>query len=199
MLQPLLRCEEDERQRLQLTIRLSDYSGSPSTAVEKARRAAEMPFGVAGIHLRWLDCPITAGSQAAPVPECDAPSRPTDLRVIVLPERMARKMAARSGQFGMAILNDGGFSNHSYVFAERALNMATESRGQWKTILGHLVAHEIGHLLLGTNGHSQTGIMRSNWKSADIKAAMMGRLSFTPDQVHRIRGEVLRRMGNAGP
>jgi hypothetical protein len=44
---------------------------------------------------------------------------------------------------------------------ELARGQQLVSKGQ---ILGHAVAHEIGHLLMGTNSHSSRGLMRGNWK-----------------------------------
>ena len=49
-------------------------------------------------------------------------------------------------------------------------------------ILGCLMAHEIGHLLLGQNAHGSSGIMRAQWNAQQIRDASMGLLSFTIKQ-----------------
>ena len=51
-------------------------------------------------------------------------------------------------------------------------------------ILGHVVAHEIGHLLLPRGPHSPSGIMRA-W--LDRQLAALGGLFFTADQAQDIR------------
>jgi hypothetical protein len=50
-----------------------------------------------------------------------------------------------------------------------------------------VMAHELGHLLLGINAHSSTGIMRPVWNDDDIVAASKGNLYFTQAQ-----GQILR-------
>jgi hypothetical protein len=56
------------------------------------------------------------------------------------------------------------------------------------------MAHEIGHLLLGSNSHSATGIMRAQWSRKDLQRASLEILRFTPAQAERIRADVLARI-----
>jgi hypothetical protein len=60
-------------------------------------------------------------------------------------------------------------------------------------ILGAAIAHELGHLLLGTNSHSPTGIMCGQWDRRFLRLALMGRQLFTPQQAEVIRAAVDRR------
>ena len=61
-------------------------------------------------------------------------------------------------------------------------------------ILGGIIAHELGHLLLGTNGHSGTGIMQPRWEPNQVQQLMMGSLRFTPEQSKRMREQARTRM-----
>ena len=58
-------------------------------------------------------------------------------------------------------------------------------------ILGCVIAHEIGHLLLGRNSHSANGIMKSPWSPEDFQLARKRSLRFTPEQAERMHGQVL--------
>ena len=60
-------------------------------------------------------------------------------------------------------------------------------------ILAHTISHEVGHLLLGTNSHSPTGIMIGKWRSQDLVALSQFGLSFSAEQSEFIREEVRRR------
>jgi hypothetical protein len=54
-------------------------------------------------------------------------------------------------------------------------------------MLGHVIAHELGHLLLPHGGHSVGGVMRAEWDPAQVMSAARGILTFTPDQAGMIR------------
>jgi hypothetical protein len=56
-------------------------------------------------------------------------------------------------------------------------------------LLGVVIAHELGHLLLGP-GHTPTGVMRSRWGNPDLKALSQRHLKFTSEQ----RAEMQRRL-----
>jgi len=99
---------------------------------------------------------------------------------------------------GFALLPvSGGFGVTANVFAERAKEMggSTESL---RMILGNLMAHELGHLLLGQSGHSVAGIMRAQWRTQELQRAVEGTLFFLPEQAQTIRAQVLARMINSG-
>jgi hypothetical protein len=56
-----------------------------------------------------------------------------------------------------------------------------------------VIAHEIGHLLLGTNSHSGKGLMSASWDLGDMRAIARGRLNFGSDESAKMRAEVARR------
>jgi hypothetical protein len=60
-------------------------------------------------------------------------------------------------------------------------------------ILGHGMAHELGHLLLGTNSHSSSGLMRAHWTGEDLAMASKGNLRFSQEQSLRITNRLARR------
>jgi hypothetical protein len=49
-------------------------------------------------------------------------------------------------------------------------------------LLGTVVAHELGHLLLGSHAHSQVGIMVPVWEEESLRNMGMGHLLFTREQ-----------------
>jgi hypothetical protein len=54
-------------------------------------------------------------------------------------------------------------------------------------LLGHVLAHEIGHVLEGSSRHSETGVMKARW-SLHETVNMRAHLSFTPEDAEYIRG-----------
>ncbi len=60
---------------------------------------------------------------------------------------------------------------HVVVFVDRLKK--TFSPDQVATVLGHVLAHEIVHLLQGVDRHSEEGLMKAKWQAEDY--AQMGR------------------------
>ena len=63
-------------------------------------------------------------------------------------------------------------------------------------LLGCVMAHELGHLLLGP-GHIPSGIMRAVWKSNDLSAALQRWLTFNTAQGKMIRCKLRTKIGEA--
>jgi hypothetical protein len=87
---------------------------------------------------------------------------------------------------------DGGcFVN---VFYQRAEELATDGELGLSKVLGHAIAHEIGHLLLGSNAHSPVGIMQAKWGPEELRRANRGDLLFGAKEAELIRAHVAVRM-----
>ena len=56
---------------------------------------------------------------------------------------------------------------------------------------GHILAHEIGHVLLGTDSHSPTGLMKPGWNSLDLGAMLASRLEFPRCDSEMIRNNLI--------
>ncbi len=55
-----------------------------------------------------------------------------------------------------------------------------EERRLAHALLGHVLAHEIGHLLLRSNSHSVSGIMSARWTGEELRRLSEGAMFFTP-------------------
>jgi hypothetical protein len=81
-----------------------------------------------------------------------------------------------------------------YIFGDVAERLTGEQEiARMAHILGHAVAHEIGHVLLNVATHSNFGIMQAKWQGNDFRAMTMGKLRFGAEEKARIHAEVLRR------
>jgi len=78
---------------------------------------------------------------------------------------MSRKIATGPEQFGLALLSrESRFPTDAYVFCSRVVEFARAQMAPWTQLLGSIIAHEVGHLLLGSNSHAGTGIMGAQWR-----------------------------------
>jgi hypothetical protein len=59
-------------------------------------------------------------------------------------------------------------------------------RVPWVGVLAHAAAHEVGHLLLGTQAHTSEGLMKANWVRSDFMAMDQDRCHFTVEQARML-------------
>jgi len=81
---------------------------------------------------------------------------------------------------GISYLSPDGTGCYADLFYDRALSLHETTQLSVAAILGHGIAHEIGHLLLGTNSHASAGLMSARWQPAELASASQGRLLFSP-------------------
>jgi hypothetical protein len=79
------------------------------------------------------------------------------------------------------------------IYFSRVNELAIRADLDSDEVLGCVIAHELGHVLLGPN-HTPTGIMSVSW-GEDVEAKLIRQraLGFLPFQQERMRAEVLSR------
>ena len=65
------------------------------------------------------------------------------------------------------------------VFFDRVM----EKPGNVSILLGHVIAHEVTHILQGVARHSESGVMKAQWTGADYREMTWEPLQFTDDDV----------------
>jgi predicted HD phosphohydrolase len=80
----------------------------------------------------------------------------------------------------------GQFPTIAAVFYHGAVELEGSNRARRAEILGATLAHEVGHLLMSDNRHSNAGILRAHWNDQDLKLISQGRMWFTTDQAERM-------------
>lgn len=175
---------------------LLNMSPVPPAILMDAESEATSVYRAAGVTLVWSDG--DSGTErpvrnAVAIADRAASSEPAvDLRVIVVAGQAERRFIA-DGRFadtvlGFAPMKANCFCGRSaYVFSERIMAVGYR-RGNPTSLLGRVIAHEVGHLLLSSNSHSRVGIMRA---TLDTEPSFQPR--FTPEQV-RALGRGLARM-----
>jgi hypothetical protein len=156
----------------------------PEDKIMQAEARAEKIMSRAGIHLTWLNCPLAASGTARP----PSPTISEPCRAIHYPEHVAvtileRPRSATADTFGQAFLNEQGSGSYIDVYYERVTALRTEPVTPSAELLGCVIAHEIGHLELGLDSHSKTGLMRAHWDNKSLSDAAKGQLLFSPSQV----------------
>ena len=167
----------------QLSVFVYDDARVPEATLERGEEVAGRIYQHAGIAIQWTDCsPMSSRSQA----DCrDAASSPhLSVRIV------ARPLNLPGEDFGVAFVDGQGAGQQADVFYSRIENFQAESLADRAQILGHVMAHELGHLLLGMNSHSTQGIMQPHWGERELRLASMGNLQFDRRQSEMIRDRV---------
>ncbi len=73
------------------------------------------------------------------------------------------------------------------VFNDQVAAVAQHTLTGYIRVLGHALAHEIGHVLLQSNEHTAEGLMRGVWSRADWQRAAVAELGFSRDEAARIK------------
>ncbi len=183
-----------------LTVRVYDFAEVPGPVWKRAEEVATAVFQEAGIEITWLLCPAT-GHHRNPDPGCRAPMGPLDLTLRALPSA-PRELSRRPQVLGTAhVPVGGGFAHYADIYFDRIEDLAHKMRlttagGIYDTripatclrclALGMVAAHELGHLILGSNSHARVGLMRRGWGRQELQAASHGRLGFHVRQVKRL-------------
>jgi hypothetical protein len=114
-----------------------------------------------------------------------------NLSIKIMSREMTEKLRLPSTLMGLAP-GEERERTEAFVFAQRAADLARQQTDAGLAeILGHALAHEIGHLFNLT--HCPQGIMHGDWDKHDLKEMAMGRLNFSPRQAEQIRAEAVRR------
>ena len=158
----------------QVTISVHNDAGIPFGILLEAESEASGVFRQSGIAVRWLNCPLTAASPEN-ARQCAAAEFPRHLQLRIA----KRSLNLNEFTMGISYLSADGTGCYADLFYNRAQFIHETSQISLATILGHAMAHELGHLLLGTNSHAPTGLMRARWQTDDLARASKGRLVFS--------------------
>jgi hypothetical protein len=172
---------------LTITVRVYDYTRASPTILVGAEREAGRIFHEAGLKVVWLDC--TNGPTPIPQDLCQEALEAEDVRLRIVLALGGHNF--HDTAFGFAIA-----PALATVYYESALGFANYDQAEFEAsiVLGCAIAHEIGHLLLGSNSHSVFGIMRARWDRRDIQEGLMGAMLFTPKQARLMQTETQRRI-----
>jgi hypothetical protein len=118
---------------------------------------------------------------------------PGTLAILILPQPYG-SVRDRSQTLGLIWTRDG-MRPQVFIFYDRILKTADEVKALLghpsvkAFILAHTIVHEVGHFFIGPE-HSQTGLMRQQWKLNDVWEMLHGGLTFTEEQAGKIRSKL---------
>jgi len=183
---------------LKIALRVYNYAHIPPALLSHAEEEATTIFRQAGVEAAWVDCPLS-GAELDRFPACQQPMGGADFALRILSAAMTERAPAGGEALGFALPCPEDLTGcYADVFYQRITDWASGAEISTYQLLGHAMAHEVGHLLLGPNSHSRDGIMRPQWNPDDLRVIARASLRFTPEQTERLRAACLGRIQRAG-
>jgi hypothetical protein len=143
----------------------------PAPIVAGARTAAQTIFTSAGIEIHWADAQFVRA-------QCQSLKTVYSIRIV----NSATPHVA-GDTLGFAFTE----TRVASVLYPAVDDFARAGRADVRRILGAVMAHELGHLLMGTTVHSLRGVMQATF---DLTLAEQGLLEFTPDEASAMRSRL---------
>jgi hypothetical protein len=157
---------------LYVVVRLYDTAGVPADTLTAARTTAVQILKNANIDVRWAECP------------CAKPVGPVELMVRL----SASTKDSEPSSLGFSYVDvQARAGTLATVFTDRVHALAEAARADEGELMGRAMAHEVGHLLLGTHDHARTGLMRGRWTSIELAKNQAFDWRFTVDDGASIR------------
>ena len=176
--------------RTTLIVRVYDTVGLAPAVEARALSAASESLGRALVDVRWKNCApglhLTEHSCGRPLAaEHDAngaagrtgekeggqngnpESAPKEVSVRIVRAALPANASAALGdafvdtQHGDAVL--------ATIYYNRVVWLAARAGTEPATLLGRALAHELGHLLMASNRHAPSGLMRPHWTRDEVR------------------------------
>ena len=170
----------------ELTISVYNDANVPANAMASAEATAARIFRSARLKIHWALC--TSSANFTPdTAACEEVAFPSHLHVRIL----SRSRNLTGSTFGLSYLSAAGIGCYADIFFVPISELHARSGQEVGPILGHVLAHEVAHLLLGTNSHSDAGIMRAQWQRKELLWVDKSELLFTQEQSQVMRRRLL--------
>jgi hypothetical protein len=156
----------------------------------QAESRASLVLEQAGMRVQWLKCagaPAQAPSQFQKPSACSSIAFPSHLSVRILG---GTRPLPGEDVFGQSFLDASGTGAYANVYYRHIADSGLERFLSNGEMLGYVIAHEVGHLLLRVSSHSPGGLMCARWSPAQLRLASKGLVFFTAAQSALMRSRL---------
>jgi hypothetical protein len=154
--------------------------------LRSAESSSTWIFHNAGVEINWIEAESNC-TTSTPLPS-------RNVYFAVIAPRVPRGWTTGPDSMGLALRNDT--YRHAYIFYDRVtefaitMKLTRDLRIGTSVVLGHIVAHELGHLLLRGKGPSAQGIMSEQLSPTEWSRAVSGKLLFDREDASFIQSEL---------
>lgn len=151
-----------------IVIRSFNNAGVPPADLATARTHTEAVLQQAGLNIVWADC--WAGGGARKDEESPRCQDPVGGDIVLRLQKSKEADRAKFVSMGFSLVRIEGTTPFlSTVYVDRAESVARVAGTDARRVLGLAIAHEIGHVLLDSNTHAASGLMRADWPRHELR------------------------------
>jgi hypothetical protein len=174
-----------------VVVRVFDNFGVAPAELAHALDEARGIFLHADVDIIWRNC--SGGPEPRPS-ACGEVPAPNELlvRLVASPTPAASPQRV---SLGSSLLDlEGAHGVLGTVFPDRVQLIAHVAGVDGATVLGRVVAHEAGHLLLGAATHAERGLMRGFWSPQSLQHGTPDDWRFSTSESASMRNGLLARL-----
>ena len=174
-----------------VVVRLFNNFGIAANDLTWALADARAIFLQADVAMAWRDCsrqqqPLANGCGDIPA------ANEVLVRLVASP---APRASIERVSLGTSLVDlEGAHGVLATVFPDRVSLVARAAGVAEAPVLGRVIAHEIGHLLLGVGTHAERGLMRAFWSRRSLQHAASNDWRFSTSESARMRRGLLARL-----
>ena len=165
---------------LALQVMLHDEIGIPLAALRQSQIEASRIFKAVGITLTW-------------VPPGEVPANSLIIKIVNTP---IGDKSRNPNVLGVSPGSKDAPGRVTWLYYSRIQELARFLHLEVAQLLGHVMAHEMGHLLLPHDAHAAAGLMKRGWDNHQAILAATGSLTFEASQAAQIRTRLQGRTPN---
>jgi hypothetical protein len=170
-----------------VTVQIRDYARVKEKSLAKAKEIVARMYKRAGVGIEWLqDVPPDGGARESRDPAAQ-------LTIDIVTASIAKRRGYANDVLGyVSVPPEGGMGRIGYVVYERIKDVAAGGSSSTGDILGIIIAHDIGRLILGAGSGTLNGVMTRTWSLDELQRVNPMALSFTPAETERVHATLQR-------
>ena len=155
-----------------LQVAVCNVSQVPAAVVERAETEAAYVFRAMDVEIHWQGCGAEVGS-------ADARLRPDFIVRLQLGGHITKAGPVSLDAMGRAFMDETGYGYMVDTYYDAIRNLAARfPYASDDQLLGYVITHELGHLLIGAR-HRASGIMRASWGKGEMEELNKHHLTFS--------------------
>lgn len=174
-----------------IIVSVHDFAHIGSKTLTQSEQLSTRIFALAGVDAQWTTGSLSDAKtllndfSATPSGRCTAPL-PAVLQVQVL-SRAPNGFPSLGLGYSLPCAGQGV---QVTIFADRVEAVARTTLTSFYRVLAYALAHELGHVLLRSSVHEQSGLMKGIWTKTDWHRAAVTVIAFAPQDALFIAGEL---------